>query len=139
MAKQIYVNLPVKDLAKSIEFYEKLGFKNNPAFTSETGASMQWSDDIVVMLLTHEFYKTFLRDKEIIDAKTTSGALLAITFDTKEEVQKFADTAKENGGDYFKSNTGVPEEMMFGYEVEDLDGNTWEPIWMNPEFKPQQS
>jgi predicted lactoylglutathione lyase len=53
-------------------------------------------------------------------------------------VQKFADTAKQHGGSYFQTNnSGVPEDMMFGYEVQDPDGNTWEPLWMNADFSPQ--
>ncbi len=63
--------------------------------------------------------------------------LLALSFDTKEEVQQFAETAKANGGDFFKGEYGAPEDMMFGYEVLDLDGNQWEPVWMSPDFNPQ--
>lgn len=137
MSKQIYVNLPVTDLAKATAFYEALGFKKNPAFSDEKGSGMIWSENIYVMLLTHDFYKTFLKDKEIADTQKTNGALLAISFDSKEEVQKFADTAKANGGDFYKSETGVPEDQMFGYEVLDLDGNQWEALWMSFDFNPQ--
>ncbi|CAN5398176.1 VOC family protein [soil metagenome] len=137
MSKQIYVNLPVGDLAKSTAFYEALGFTKNPAFSDENASGMMWSDDIFVMLLTHDFYKKFLRDKDIADTGKTSGVLLALSLETKEEVQKFADTAKQNGGDYFQVDMGAPAEMMFGYEVQDIDGNTWEPLWMSPDFNPQ--
>lgn len=139
MTKQVYINLPVKDLKKSIAFYEALGFKNNPMFTDDKGAGMEWSDEIVVMLVTPAFYQTFLRgDKKVADPAKHSGVLLALSFDSKEAVQKFADTAKANGGDYFKGDYHAPEDMMFGYEVLDLDGNQWEPIWMNPDFNPQE-
>lgn len=137
MAKQVYINLPVKDLDKATKFYEALGFKKNDTFSDEKGSGMEWSDEIVVMLITHEFYKTFLRNKEVADPSKTSGVLLALSFDTKEEVQQFADTAKANGGDYFQADYGAPAEMMFGYEVLDLDGNQWEPVWMNPDFNPK--
>lgn len=137
MTKQIYVNLPVADLAKSTAFYEALGFRKNPTFSDENASSMMWSDEIIVMLLTHDFYKTFLRGKEIADAAKTSGVLLALSMDSKEVVQRFADTAKQNGGDYFQVDNGAPAEMMFGYEVQDLDGHTWEPVWMNADFNPQ--
>lgn len=139
MGKQIYINLPVSNLAVSTAFYGALGFTQNPNFTDENASSMQWSDDIVVMLLKDDFYKTFLRGKTISDAKATSSVLLAISFDTKEEVQKFADTAKEHGGDFYQVDTGVSPDMMFGYEVEDPDGHTWEPIWMSPDFNPQNN
>lgn len=136
MAKQVYINLPVSDLARSTDFYKALGFTQNPNFSDENGSAMQWSDDIIVMLLTHDFYKKFLRDKELADTTKSSAVLLALSFDSKEEVQTFADTAKANGGDYFSGDYGVPPEMMFGYEVLDPDGNQWEPVWMNPEFNP---
>lgn len=139
MAKQVYINLPVKDLEKATKFYEALGFKKNEMFSDEKGSGMEWSDEIVVMLLTHEFYKKFIPGKQVIDGKTTSGVLLALSFDTKEEVQQFADAAKANGGDFFKGEYGAPEDMMFGYEVIDLDGNQWEPVWMSPDFNPQAS
>jgi uncharacterized protein len=136
MGKQVYINLPVKNLDKSTKFYQALGFKKNDTFSDDKASGMEWSDEIVVMLVTHDFYKTFIPGKQVIDGKTTSGVLLALSFDSKEEVQKFADTAKANGGDFFKGEYGAPEDMMFGYEVLDLDGNQWEPVWMNPDFDP---
>jgi uncharacterized protein len=93
-----------------------------------------WSDDIVVMLLDKEFYKKFIGNKEIADTNTTNAVLLAFTLESKEAVQKFADTAKENGGSYYRVDMGAPEDMMFGYEVVDPDGNQVEPVWMNPNF-----
>ena len=137
MAKQVYINLPVKDLAKSTAFYEALGFNKNLSFSDENASAMEWSEEIVVMLLKHEFYSKFLKGKDVIDASKTSGVLLALSFDSKEEVQKFADTAKQNGGDFFKGDYGAPEDMMFGYEVLDPDGHQWEPVWMNSDFDPQ--
>ncbi len=137
MNKKVFINLPVADLNKSKAFYEALGFKNNPDFTDDKGAAMMWSDDIIVMLITRDFYKTFIRDKEVADPAKNSGVLLALSFDSKEEVQKFADAAKQNGGDYFQVDMGMPADMMFGYEVVDLDGNQWEPMWMNPDYNPK--
>lgn len=136
MSKQIYVNLPVKDLAKSTAFYEALGFVKQPDFSDENASGLKWSDEIFLMILQHDFYKKFLRGKDIADASTSSGVLLALSFDSKDEVQKFADTAKQNGGNYYQVDMGVPEEMMFGYEVQDPDGHGWEPMWMNPNFNP---
>lgn len=138
MAKQIFINLPVSDLTASTIFYEALGFVKNTDFSDDKkGNALVWSESIIVMLLSKDFYKTFLRGKTIIDSNTSSGVLLAISVDTKEEVQKFADSAKENGGDFFRvESSGAPEDMMFSLEVSDPDGNTWEPVWMNPDFKP---
>ena len=137
MPKQIYINLPVKDVAQSIAFYEALGFTKNPTFSDENASGMMWSDEIIVMILKHEFYKKFIGNKTIADTSKTSSVLLALSLDSKEAVQKFAETAKNNGGDYYKVDMGVPEEMMFGYEVQDPDGNQWEPVWMSPDFNPQ--
>jgi predicted lactoylglutathione lyase len=137
MAKQVYINLPVSNLERSTKFYEALGFTKNEAFSNEQASGMAWSDDIFVMLVTHEFYKKFIGDKTIADTHAQSAALLAISFDSKEAVQKFADTAKENGGDFYQVDMGMPEDQMFGYEVTDPDGNHWEPIWMSEDFNPE--
>ncbi len=136
MAKQIYVNLPVTDLAKSTAFYKALGFTKNPMFSDGNASSMMWSDDIIVMLLARDFYKTFIREKAVIDPQGTSGVLLAINLESKEAVQQFAETAKANGGDYFTAGPETPSDQMFGYEVTDPDGHQWEPVWMSPDFNP---
>ncbi len=136
MSKQIYVNLPVKDLAVSTAFYEALGFTKVPEYSDDKGSGMKWSEEIFVMLLKHDFYKTFLRDKDVADASKTSGVLLALSLDSKAAVQQFADTAKAHGGDYYKVNMMVSEDQMFGYEVLDPDGHGWEPMWMSPGFNP---
>ncbi len=137
MNKQVYINLPVINLEKSTAFYEALGFKKNPNFSDENASAMQWSDDIVFMLLTRDYYQNFLQGKTVAHTLTTSGVLIALSMDSKEAVQQFADTAKANGGDYFKTGPEIPEDMMFGYEVTDPDGNQLEPVWMNPNFNPQ--
>lgn len=134
MTKQIFVNLPVRDLEKSTTFYEALGFIKSEDWSAEHASAMRWSDTIVVMLLTHDFYKTFINGKEIPDTQKVNAALFALSLDSKEAVQTFADTAKQNGGDYYKVDTGISEDMMFGYEVVDPDGHGWEPLWMNPEM-----
>ncbi|OGL24062.1 glyoxalase [Candidatus Saccharibacteria bacterium RIFCSPHIGHO2_01_FULL_46_30] len=134
MSKQIYVNLPVSDLKKSTGFYEALGFTKNAMFSDSNASSMMWSNNIVVMLLKHDFYKKFIGEKEVADTARTSGVLLALSLDSKEDVQKFADVAKENGGDYYRVDMGIDSDMMFSYEVEDPDGHTWEPMWMNADF-----
>jgi predicted lactoylglutathione lyase len=139
MAKQIFVNIPVTNLDKSTAFYEALGFTKNPTFSDENASSMMWSDQIIVMLLKHDFYQKFLRGKTIADTTKTNSALFALSLDSKEAVQQFADAAKQHGGDYYKVEMGVPEDMMFGYEVEDPDGNHWEPVWMNASFNPQET
>ena len=137
MAKQVFINLPVEDLVKSTAFYEALGFMKNPMFSDDNASAMAWSDEIIVMLLQKDFYQQFLRDKSIADTRATSGVLLALSVNSKEAVQTFADTAKANGGDYFTAGPQMPEDMMVGVEVLDPDGHQWEAVWMNPNFDPQ--
>lgn len=82
------------------------------------------------MLLSHDFYKKFIKDKEIADNKKTSGALISFSVENTDEVKKIAQIAKENGGTFHEVDMGMPEEEMFSLEVQDLDGNTLEPVWM---------
>ncbi|OTP12132.1 glyoxalase [Enterococcus sp. 10A9_DIV0425] len=130
MNTMVFVNFPVADISKSVEFYSALGFKKNEEFSNESASSMVWDDTFWIMLLSHEFYKKFLKDKEIADTHKTSGALISMSLASAEEVKRFAETAKENGGSYHEVDLGIPEEEMFSLEVQDLDGNTLEPVWM---------
>lgn len=136
MPGQVFINLPVEDVEKSTKFYEALGFTKNTDFSDVDASSMMWTDDIVIMLLSKDFYQKFIRNKEVVDGQMASGALIALSLDSREDVQRFADTARANGGDYYRIDTGAPDDMMFGYEVEDPDGNHLEPVWMNPDFVP---
>ena len=138
MSKQVFINLPVSDLARAVAFYEALGFVKNADFSDDHAAALVWSDNIVAMLLTHDFYKKFIGNKSIADTNTQSAALLALSLDSKEAVQQFADTAKANGGDYYRVDMGIPEDIMFGLEVSDPDGNHWEPVWMTQNFNPKE-
>ncbi|MBO0474362.1 glyoxalase [Enterococcus sp. DIV0840] len=130
MSTMVFVNFPVTDVKRSTEFYEKLGFKQNVDFSNEETSSMVWDDNFWIMLLNHNFYSKFIKDKKIADAKTTSGVLVAFSMESADAVKKFGETAKANGGDFYKVDMGIPEDMMFGLEVQDPDGNTLEPNWM---------
>ena len=96
-SKMIFVNLPVTDLPRSMRFYEAVGFTNVPHFTNEQAAAMAWSDSILVMLLTHDFWKTFT-DKKIVDAKESAQVLLALSQDSKEAVDAIVEKAVAAGG-----------------------------------------
>lgn len=130
MATMVFVNFPVSDLKRSTAFYEKLGFTQNKEFSTDEAVSMVWDDHFWIMLLNHEFYSRFIKDKTIADTKTTSSALIAFSMESADAVKKFAETAKANGGDFYKVDMGIPEDQMFGLEVEDPDGNILEPNWM---------
>lgn len=130
MATMVFVNFPVADVARSTEFYEKLGFKKNQDFSNDQTSSMVWDDTFWIMLLDHEFYSQFIKDKKIANAKETSSVLVAFSMESAEAVKKFGETAKANGGDYYQVDMGIPEDQMVGLEVQDPDGNSLEPTWM---------
>ncbi|WP_321388636.1 VOC family protein [uncultured Enterococcus sp.] len=130
MATMVFVNFPVTDVQRSTEFYQALGFVQNKDFSNEQTSSMVWDDNFWIMLLDYDFYKQFIKDKKIADTKTTSGVLTAFSMESADAVKKFAEIAKLNGGDYFHIDMGIPEEQMYGLEVQDPDGNTLEPTWM---------
>jgi predicted lactoylglutathione lyase len=124
----IFVNLPVADVAKSTAFYEAIGFEKNPTFSNEQASAMLWSDTIYVMLLDGAFYRTFTR-KEIIEARTHSGALLALSFDSRQEVDAITQAALAAGGQEMHD----PEDLGFMYSraFDDLDGHGWGPFTMD--------
>jgi uncharacterized protein len=129
MTRMIFVNLPVADLPKAMAFYTSLGFVNEPRFTDETAAAMQWSDTIVVMLLTHAKWASFT-DRPIADPGSSEVAL-CLSFDSKDEVNRITDLAGENGG---TADVNPPQDhgFMFGRSFLDLDGHVWETVWMDP-------
>ena len=143
MTKMIFVNLPVADLDKAKAFYAALGFVNEPKFTDETAAAMQWSDTIVVMLLTHDKWKTFTTRP--IPDKGSSEVMLALSFDGKEDVDRITNLAGANGATtdpnpvqdygfmYGRSPNPVQDYgFMYGRSFLDLDGHIWETFWMDP-------
>jgi predicted lactoylglutathione lyase len=125
----IFVNLPVTDLPRSMAFYEAVGFTNNPQFTNEQAAAMMWSDEIVVMLLRHEFWKTFT-SKTIPDAHENAQVLLCLSQDSQDEVEAIVGKAVAAGG---KPDPTPKQDMgfMYGRSFEDPDGHVWENVWMN--------
>ena len=129
MASKIFVNLPVKDLEKSKEFFGKLGYTFNAQFTNESAASMVISDDIYAMLLMEPFFKTFISE-EIVDAKTSTEVLIALSFDSRDEVDSLLTKALGAGG----KEPREPQDHGFMYSraFEDPDGHIWEAFWMDP-------
>ena len=129
MARKIFVNLPVKDLDRSMTFFKALGFAFNAQFTDETAACMAISDDIYAMLLTHEKFKQFT-PKAIADAGKTSEVLTCLSAENKDEVNKMADAALKAGGRKHLE----PQDYGFMYlrSFQDLDGHIWEVMWMDP-------
>jgi predicted lactoylglutathione lyase len=125
----IFVNLPVKDLAKSMAFFEALGFSFNPQFSDETGACMVISDTIFAMLLTHEKFAGF-SPKPIADTQKTTEVLIALSRDDRAAVDAIVKAALTAGGSTF--NEPQDHGFMYGHAFRDLDGHVWEVFWMDP-------
>ena len=123
MHKQIYVNLPVQNLKRSIGFFEGLGFSFNPQFTNDQGACMVVGDNIYAMLLDREFFRTFTH-KQIADTRSHTEALICISCDSDAEVDALVKQALAGGG----SAPRPVQDMgfMYSHAFEDLDGHTWE-------------
>ena len=129
MATKIFVNLPVKDLNKSIEFFTKLGFSFNQQFTDETATCMIVTDDIFVMLLTVEKFKTFTPN-EICDAKKYTEVLVCLSLESRPKVDEMVRKAVAAGGATY--NEPQDHGFMYGHGFQDLDGHIWELIYMEP-------
>jgi len=129
MPRMIFVNLPVADLARSMAFYEALGFTKNPQFSDETGACMVLSDTIHVMLLTHAKWRTFTTRP--IPSPDSSEVSLALTCESKDEVDRLVEAGAAEGG---TADVNPPEDhgFMFQRTILDPDGHIWEPFWMDP-------
>ncbi|MDH6453212.1 MULTISPECIES: VOC family protein [unclassified Streptomyces] len=127
--QMIFVNLPVNDLDASKKFFTELGYSLNPQFSDDNAASVVISDTIVAMLLTKPFYATFTK-KEIADATQTSEVLVALSAESRAKVDELVDKALAAGG----SPSGETQDhgFMYGRSFDDLDGHTWEVIWMDP-------
>jgi uncharacterized protein len=128
MAKKIFVNLPVRDLRRSMDF-GKLGFTFNAQFTDETAACMIISEDIYVMLLTQNKFKAFT-PKQICDATKSTEVLVCLSSGSRNEVNEMVRKAVDAGGTTYKE----PEDhgFMYGHGFQDLDGHIWELAFMEP-------
>lgn len=129
MNKNIFVNLPVKDLDKSKAFFTGLGYTFNPQFTDETAACMVISENIYAMLMTHARFTDFT-PKAIADSVKTTEVLIALSCESKDEVATIADAAIAAGATEAKP----PQDygFMVVRSVNDLDGHIWEYVWMDP-------
>ena len=129
MSDKIFVNLPVKDLEKAKSFFTTLGFTFNPQFTNESGACMAVSDDIYVMLLTHDHFKTFTPNS-ISDAAKSTEVLVCLSRNNREAVDDVIRKAVAGGATTFSE----PKDygFMYAHSFQDLDGHIWEWIYMDP-------
>jgi predicted lactoylglutathione lyase len=128
--RQLFVNLPVRDLKRSMTFFSGLGFEFNPQFTDDKGACMIVGADAYVMLLVEPFFQTFT-DRKICDTRTHTEALLAVSCASREGVDRMVETAVATGGAHAKDRF-EHEGFMYGWSFYDVDGHHWEVLWMNP-------
>jgi len=135
MPKQIFINLPVRDLSASIAFYTAIGAEQDLQFSDDTAACMVMTDTIFVMLLTHAKWATFTH-KPIVDAHRDNEAMLALSCDSSGAVDAMVEAAAAHGG---KADVNPMQEMDFMYSrmFEDPDGHVWEPFYMDMSKLPQ--
>lgn len=135
MATQIFVNLPVKDLQKSMNFFTQLGFSFNPHFTDENGACMVIGNNIFAMLLAEPFFKTFT-NKPISNAEESTEVIIAIDAASRAEVDELVRKAQGAGGLIYRD----PEDhgWMYGHSFADLDGHQWEVVYMDMSALPKE-
>lgn len=126
----IFVNLPVKDLNRSVDFFTQLGFSFNPQFTDENATCMIVSDTIFVMLLVEPFFKTFTQ-REIADATKTVEAILCLSADSRAQVDELVDKALRAGATE-AIEPQMDQEVMYNRSFQDLDGHQWEVMYMDP-------
>ena len=130
MISSIFVNLPIRELSRSVEFFSALGFKFNAQFTGDDSTCMVVGENIYVMLLEHAKYAGFI-DKPIADG-SSNEVLISLQCDSSDEVRSLVEIALEQGARRYKE----PDDLgfMFGWGFEDLDGHIWELFWMNPQY-----
>ena len=127
----MFINLPVKDLERSVAFFKSLGFAINQQFSNEQGACVVLGEHSYAMLSTIPFFETFTT-KKTADTKQTVGALIAVSVDSRETVDALVNAAAAAGGTAQESSTD--HGFMYEWGFEDLDGHMWGPFWMDPNF-----
>jgi predicted lactoylglutathione lyase len=129
MSRKLFVNIPVRDLKKSMEFFATLGFTFNPQFTDDKAACMVVSDEAYFMLLTETFFRTFTKRQPADTARSTE-AMFALSCNSKAEVDEIVRKAIDAGGKH--AMDPIDHGFMYGWSFYDLDGHHWEVLWMDP-------
>lgn len=132
MKKNVFINLPTKNLEKAKKFFTGLGFGIDERFTDENAACIVISENIYAMIITEEFFANFT-DKEIVDASEATESITSLSSDSKEEVDEIVDRAIKLGATENKVSEMQQGESMYGRSFNDLDGHIWEIIWMDEE------
>ncbi|KPN94268.1 VOC family protein [Lysinibacillus sp. ZYM-1] len=127
-SKNIFINLPVKDLNKSIKFFQELGFEFNQQFSDETTASMIICENIFALIMVEDRFKGFTK-KEIADTSSSAEAILCLSAENREQVDQLVNKALAAGGKPYSD----PQDhgFMYGWGFQDLDGHIWEVVYMD--------
>jgi predicted lactoylglutathione lyase len=133
MSTMIFVNLPVKDLGRSVDFFTRLGYTFNPMFTDETATCMIISDTIYVMLLTEAKFRSFT-PKEICDTSRYTEVLVALSAESREAIDETVRKAVAAGGSTY--NEPQDHGFMYQHGFQDPDGHIWELVYMEPSAVP---
>ena len=128
-SRKLFVNLAVKDLGRAVDFFTELGFSFDPRFTDETATCMIVSDEALVMLLVEEKLREFTK-KELAEPATQTEVILALSCESREAVDEFADKALAAGGS--PANDPLDYGFMYSRSFNDPDGHLWEVLWMDP-------
>ncbi|HLC96846.1 MAG TPA: VOC family protein [Candidatus Nanoarchaeia archaeon] len=136
MPRKIFINLPVRDLQKTIAFFTKLGFKFNPQFTNKNATCMIIEKNIFVMLLVEKFFRGFIPGREICDTEKSTEALLSLSADSRKEVDEMVKKVIAAGGEEYRN----PQDYgwMYGRAFKDLDGHIWETGYMDMSKMPEE-
>jgi uncharacterized protein len=133
--KQVFINLAVTDIDRSMQFYTQLGFTNNPQFSDDQSKCMVWSESIFVMIMTHEKFKTFTK-KPIADTRNNIAGLFALSVDSVDQVNQMVENGLKAGG------TEPMPMTDYGFmqlrKIEDYDGHTWEIFFMDMSKLPKE-
>ncbi|MBI4310829.1 MAG: VOC family protein [Chloroflexi bacterium] len=136
MSAKIFVNLPVRDLKKSMAFFTRLGFTFNPVFTDDNAACMVVSEDIYAMLLTERFFKGFIPGKQVCDARTSAEAILALALDSRVDVDQMIRKAVAAGGAEYRE--AQDHGWMYERAFQDPDGHIWEMLYADMTAIPEE-
>ncbi|HEU4521249.1 MAG TPA: VOC family protein [Thermoanaerobaculia bacterium] len=129
MSRKVFINLPVRDLKKSMQFFSSLGFSFNRQFTDDNAACMVISEEAFVMLLREPFFRTFTK-RELADTTRTTEGLFALSCESRAEVDEMVKKAIAAGGTHAMDSQD--HGFMYGWSFYDLDGHHWEVLWMDP-------
>ncbi len=139
MTREIFVNLPVKDLNETIKFFTELGFEFDPQYTDKNATCMIIDEKIYIMLLVEDFFKEFIPKKNIWKRSDNNEVIIAIFLDSRKEVDDLVNKAVSLGGIEYKTKEEYEMEWMYGRSFEDINGHLWEFSYIDKDSIPKNT